>query len=320
MAQFGRKMGSLKALKKTLEKGSSNSNWIKYIPKNGSKTVRFLEEPEHWVNYLEHFDSVARRSFPCTGESDCPGCLSNERKSSRYLANAIEIDDQGGERLIALQLPKDLANRLVVRYERNGTITDRDYELMRSGEGLDTIYELDALAPRKRNMSKHTPIDLIQVLEDAYKEVFGDDDEDDAPVIPAPKPKARTKSQAASKMKTIVPADEGDEDAEDDVEVDEDDDEDEAPPIPKPAEKAAAKKKGKPLPEPEFEPDEDDEDDDEDAYDEDTLRNLPLGALRAVARNEFGVNPKGMTQDQIVDAILEAGEPVEEDGDDEPPF
>lgn len=308
--KFGQKMGSLKALKKTLEKGSGGGTWIKYIPKNGSKTVRFLREPEHWVNYLEHFDQVARRSFPCNGEADCPGCKGGERKSSRYLADAIEIEDSR-EQVIALQLPKDLANRLVVRYERNGTLLDRDFELTRSGEGLDTVYDVDALAPRKRNIAKYTPLDLEQVLEDAYNDVFGaEDDEDEVDIAPVIKKRAKSKAAAV-------------------IEDDDDDDDVDDEPKLKPAQKAAARKAKASQPEPEFEPDDEDvedededieEDDDDEAYDEDTLRNMPLGALRAVARNEFGVNPKGMSQDEIVDAILEAGEPVDDEDGDKPPY
>ena len=39
------RMGSMKALKQSLAKGGG-AGFIKYVPKNGSMNVRFLEEPE----------------------------------------------------------------------------------------------------------------------------------------------------------------------------------------------------------------------------------------------------------------------------------
>lgn len=314
MAKFGQKTGSLKNLKKSLAKGGGKG-FIKYIPKNGSMNVRFIQEPEEWVNYLEHYDTTLRKSYPCSGEQGCPGCRSQERKSSRYLANAVDLDDNN--RVISLQMPKDLANRLVVKYEKWGSITDRDIELSRSGEGLDTVYDLDAAVPDRKRIDKYKPIDLLKVLEDSYNNVFGpDDDEDDEPVV---KPKRR--SSAA----TPPPPVEDDEDEDDEVDDDEDEAEEEAP---KPVKKAASKKAPakKMAKTPVFEPDDDDEDDDEDdedepaedddeeAYDEEALRAMPLGALRAVAR-EFGVTTRGKSADALIEEILESGEEVDDEDD-----
>lgn len=314
-------MGSLKTLKQSIAKGGG-SQFVKYIPKNGSMNVRFIQEPEEWVNYVEHFDAMLRKSYPCNGETNCPGCISGERKSSRYLANAVDRDDKN--RVIPLQMPKDLANRLVVRYERNGTLTDRDFELSRQGEGLDTTYDLESGLKDGANIVQFTGLDLLQVLEEAYQSVFGNpaaEDEDEAPSsngrTGAVKGRARSKAADAAEH-----------------------DEDEAP---KPARKKPAAKRAakKAEPEPEFtpddeldtDPDDDDEDpvavddddqaddadvgdDEDDGYDEATLRAMPLGALRAVARNEFGVATKGKDQDALIEAIFAAGD----SGDEDPPF
>jgi hypothetical protein len=319
---FGQQMGSLKNLKKSMAKGSGGA-WIKYIPKNGSMNVRFIQEPEHWVNYVEHFDSTARRSFPCNGEAGCPGCAGGERKSSRYLANAVDRDNN--DRVIPLQLPKDLANRLVIRYERNGTLTDRDFELSRAGDGLDTVYDLDAGPVDRAKIDKYKPLDLLKTLEDAYNEVFGDgdsdDEDDDTPAAPV-KPRKRSGAAAAAKPKAEPEEDDEDEDDEEDEE-----------PAPKPAKKTAAKKsapKKKAAPEPEFtpevdededdepeddedepdedEPDVDEDEDDDEGYTEDVLRAMPMGVLRKVAREEFGVATRGKDQDALIDAIFAAGE------------
>jgi len=101
-----------------------------------------------------------------------------------------------------------------------------------------------------------------------------------------------------------------------------------AAPAKAPAKKAAAK-----PPEPDFtpedddedetevEPDEPDEDEDEgEVYDEETLKALPLGALRAVAR-DFDVDVKGKNATAIIAEIMASGEAVDDDADeDEPPY
>jgi hypothetical protein len=326
---FGQKTGSLKNLKKSLAKGGGKG-FIKYIPKNGSMNVRYIEEPENWVNYVEHYDQTIRKSYPCSGEANCPGCASGERKSSRYLANVVDLDDQN-KRVVPLQMPKDLANRLVVKYEKWGSITDRDIELSRSGEGLDTVYDLDASVPDRKSIAKYQPIDLLKTLEDAYNAVFGDDEDEEEETV---KPAVRGRGRSAAAKKATAPKgttldeDEEDEDeapkparkraakkapapaVDEDPEEDDEEDEDEEP---TPAPKKRASKK---APEPEFEPDEDEDDEpeeddedgeDEDGFTEDDLRAMSFGVLRATARS-FGVSTKGKNADEIIEEIMEAGE------------
>lgn len=306
---IGQKMGSLKALKQSMAKGGGGA-FIKYIPKNGSMNVRFIQEPEEWVNYVEHFDQMLRKSYPCNGEQSCPGCAGGERKSSRYLANAVDRDDN--DRVIPLQMPKDLANRLVVRYERNGTLTDRDFELSRSGEGLDTVYDLDAGVVDRAKIDKYTPLDLLKVLEDAYNNVFGGGaDEDDEPETkPASAVKARTKSTAGAKVGKKAAKK-----AEPEPEEDEEEDEDPEDTTPEPEFTPEADDDDDEADDDSEEDTEESEDDDDEGYTEEYLRSLPLGSLRAIARDEFGVSTKGKNQDALIEAIFESSD----DGDDNAP-
>lgn len=309
---IGQKVGSMKALKQSLQKGGSGGAWIKYIPKNGMLNVRFIQEPEEWVNYVEHYDQTIRKSYPCNGETSCPGCVSGERKSYRYLANCVDTDN---DRVIPLQLPKDLANRLVVKYEKWGTLIDRDIELTRSGEGLDTVYDLDAGAQDRKKIDKYQPLDLLKVLDEAFASVFGGgvDEDDDEPEKPKAAVKMRGRSAAAPKQ------------------AEPDDDEAELPealkPAPKPAAKRAAKKAAAAVvkePDPVFVPEADDDDDEDDTpavlvdapdaddeddegYTEEQLQALPLGALRAVAR-DFDVDTKGKAAAAIIAEIMASGE------------
>lgn len=303
---IGRKMGSIRDLKESLKTGGSGKGtFIKYIPRGtsgstGSLTVRFLEDPESWVNYYEHWDETLQKAYPCI-DLDCPGCATNEKRSSRYLANALDVES---DRVIPLQLPKTLTSTLVALYERYGTLTDRDIELLRSGEKLDTTYNAVPEAPMPRKVTKYQMHDLQQVLDDSFASAFGvDDDDDEEP----PKAKnGRGRSQAARRATH---------------DVDDDDDVDDEPEPPKP------KAKGKKAPK--FEPDVEDVEDDEepeaddepedaegddDFWTEDELEAMGIGALRAIARDDYGINTKGMTKPELIEAILE---PEDEDDEDE---
>lgn len=188
---FGKRLESIQNIKNMLQKGASGgsgSQWIKYVPRDGSLNVRFVEDPEEWFLYYEHYDKIAKRSFPCTTERDsCPGCVGGMDSSTRYLANALDVDEN---KVIPLQMPKTLVNRLIVRYEKRGTLLDVDYELMRSGSGKDTMYDLETGSTAKRRMDQHEPLDLIKILEESYANYiaeFGDPDESPAPRDEAPK-------------------------------------------------------------------------------------------------------------------------------------
>lgn len=113
--------------------------------KEGSTQVRFLEEPDDWTAYREHFNKE-RRAFPCTGDRNtCPGCTSDDEeisRSSRKYATHVKVIK--GDYVAPYKIPVSLAKRMFARAERNdGTITDRDYLIVRTGKGLDTDYDVD---------------------------------------------------------------------------------------------------------------------------------------------------------------------------------
>ena len=138
--QFGKKAGVISSTSTT----SATGEWPKSL-RDGETRVRFLLEIADWIEYWEHFDDSAK-FFPCTGDKNtCPGCTSDSEKtrkaSKRYLAPVL--DPRTGK-VYALKIPLDLANRLSLRNDRNnGTITSRDYTLIRSGKGLDTEYDVE---------------------------------------------------------------------------------------------------------------------------------------------------------------------------------
>lgn len=215
----GGKIGSIKNLKRSLT--SSGGGPLSWIPKEG-RTVRFLTEPDDWFGFYEHYDETIRKSYPCI-EGDCPGCNTDQKRTFRYVANALDIET---DKVIALQLPKSLANRLTARYERNDTLMDRDYELFKTGEKLDTEYDLNPEAPKRRAMNKYTLLDLGALLQEAWNLIWGDSDGDDEDEEETPRSTRNRKAAASSRTRRTAVAEDEDEDDEDDEDEAEEDDDD----------------------------------------------------------------------------------------------
>jgi len=155
--------------------------------KKGDTQVRFLTEIDEWIQFREHY-SADGKSFPCTKDrTTCPGCTSEDesvaRAANRYAANAILT--RNGQ-VYAFKMGKSLVDRLSMRSDRNGgTITNRDYIIIRSGTGLDTEYDVEQeeKTPVKLSAYKDQLVDIEAVLESNFNALFADD----APKKPARK-------------------------------------------------------------------------------------------------------------------------------------
>ena len=212
---IGQPVGSLKALKaKLAKKGGGGSSFIKYVPKNGSVMVRFLTEPDGFVGYDEGWSGALRRSFPVT--SDMKEGRDYDRKSFVYICNALDCET---DKVIPFQLKQSVVNTLVIKYERNDTIMDRDYEISRYGEGLDTTYDVESEPPKKRVLTKYKLLDLEQILQDAVKDAVApaDDDDDD-------KTLGSGDGRRPKRQRRVVPSYD-----EDEITTDDDDEEDDEP-------------------------------------------------------------------------------------------
>lgn len=179
MGLKAKKIGSMQKLKKSLKNTGGGGNFLTRVSKDGL-TVRFLTEPDQWIEYYEHFDDE-RKFYPCS--DDCPGCKDNNRPSKRYLVRALDRNDN---KVVGLVLPGTLAKTLTdVMYEKFSTLLDRDYELIRTGEGMnDTRYTTVPESPKSVRLSRYSadkPVDsgdLMEMLEESYNRAFDMDDED----------------------------------------------------------------------------------------------------------------------------------------------
>ncbi|QZE10851.1 ssDNA binding protein [Gordonia phage ChisanaKitsune] len=173
------KAGTIKSLKASLKRGGAGS-FIKNVPKDSGITVRFLTEPDEWVKYREYYsENTEPRYFPDVEGMDPDFVADLDKPSTRYLACAVDVDSN---EVIPIKMPKSLVESLMKKYDKYDTILDRDYELVKDGEGFDTSYEAIPEAPKRRNLKQFDVLDLMDVLEKQLpKELVGDDDDDEPP-------------------------------------------------------------------------------------------------------------------------------------------
>lgn len=145
--------------------------------KKGETKVRFIEEPDEWNVYFEHF-TPDRKSFPCTEDETCPGCSSeNETVAKRSRKYATQVLLVKNNIVLPFKIPVTLSDRLSVRAERNsGTLLNRDYVVLKSGDGFDTEYDVDQEDKYPVNLEelrKKVTIEIQECHKAAYNEVWG---------------------------------------------------------------------------------------------------------------------------------------------------
>lgn len=328
----GGKVKSIALLKSSLKKGAGGSQYLSRVPADDSLTVRFLTEPTEWITYFEHYDQV-RKFYPCTDE--CPGCTEGERPSARYLCNALDVSET---RVIPLVMPKSMAGSILKKYEKYATILDRDYELSRSGTGLDTEYDVTPEPPTKMNIDRFDLIDLMAILEGQLEmaDSTTSDEEDEEEDAPKPSGKKPARKTAAPVVDDEDEDEDEDEEEEDDASDEGDEEEEEE------SEYTAEILEGKSLKELrqmaldlEWTPEdikgmdkdaiiemivewaesdeEEEEDDEEEELTEEELRAMSLGEVKTIAK-EMGVRFKvGTSKDDIIDLIIDASESADDE-------
>lgn len=155
-----------------------NAGWLRNIRAGKDLRVRFLQNPDEWLEYREHY-SQGTGFFPCGGDADfCGGCASLDDKlaksSLKYIAQVLIQHEEGAKdigEVRALKIPRTLANKLVARAERNGgTLLNRDYTLIRVGSGFDTEYDVESEDKSPVDLGRYTHVDVDAILSQMWEE------------------------------------------------------------------------------------------------------------------------------------------------------
>jgi hypothetical protein len=175
----------------------SGGNYISY-PKDGDNVYRFLDEPDDWTKYFEHFDEALRMSFPCPdertyqerknmeGPSTCPRCeekrladLEAQREGKdgsniwgpqkRYLVNVLT--SEGYVNLV--KLPASVLDDLLLYNSRYGTLRDREYTITKFKNRDNKVkYSVDRGDADKVNLDQYA--DRMQDHEEALQRNFNE--------------------------------------------------------------------------------------------------------------------------------------------------
>ena len=209
-------VGTRKALKKSAT--ASTGQWIKTIPEEGI-IVRFLQEPEEWISYMRYYDEGLENYIPLLDGEDAP---KGARVQQRYATNALDTD---ADRVIVIDIPKSLLKTVLKLLDKYDTLVDRDYELSRTGTGLDTDYDILPEDKIKRNVSKYELSDVeefILNIRDANLNPTDDDEDEESEEETPRRGRARADAKKASRRAAI---DEDEDEYEEDEEEEEDEDE-----------------------------------------------------------------------------------------------
>ena len=174
---------------------TSDSVWIRNF-RDGSTQIRIAPAEgvnasgqqvfgyDAWPSEREHYDKVARVSYPCPrehGASACIGCSSddeNTRKRSRYYyVNALDKD--GRMRIYKFgitvyKILKGRQERLVAADPSNRQpLSDKDIIVTRSGKDFNDItYDIDWGEKYPIDWNETEPLDINKALEDSYREAM----------------------------------------------------------------------------------------------------------------------------------------------------
>lgn len=208
------KFGSAKANETAAESGGGgNGKYIRSF-RDQETNLRFLDELDTWYAYWEHFDQGKSRSFPCTRDRNtCPGCTSeNERTASaakRYLVNAIR-EFKGKEYVDLFKVPVSLMEAINRRNDQDGSITARNYTIVKMGKGTDTKYMLEWDDKSRIDFDKYAADkqDFEEALMNAYVEVWGPPDlaEPAKPAVQVARVEEKPKAKSESPFEADPPS------------------------------------------------------------------------------------------------------------------
>ena len=156
------------------ETNDSSGEYLRAL-KAGDTKVRFFQEIPAWIGYYEHYTN--KQSFPCTGDRmTCPGCTHEDesvQKATRRWATVVLKVDTG--EVVPMKLPTTIKKKCESRAARNdGSITTREYTLVKEGQSLNTEYDVEQEEKYKIDMGQYVDLpDIEDILKAMFEDVWG---------------------------------------------------------------------------------------------------------------------------------------------------
>lgn len=170
--------GNIKRLKTKLKESSGGDRWFYRVQPDTELKVRFMVEPWEFTYFDQHSTGTGKdfKSFPCS-DDNCVGCDEGADVYKVWVAPVVDVAES---RVRVLQVPKSIVDELTRKADRQSTIRNRDWVIIREGSGRDnTKYYLEDESPKKRDLSIYEMPDIMAMLEAQLAEATGEDDEEE---------------------------------------------------------------------------------------------------------------------------------------------
>ena len=238
-------IGAMKESQKSIEKSmkGGTSRYI-FIRDTESYLFRFMMDGDEIISGYFHRVPMVRgdrswyQEVPCEGD-DCTYCMSTDEEVSKrtyrflvwvwvYSVDHEEPDEDAvwepiekedgtfyREEVTAPRILKQgyfFSKLITAIYGKYGTLLDRDYECVRSGQGLKTTYSI--FPEDKKAMTKKIK-DAVKKLDDLEDIIFGSSDSDAEEEVEK-RPAAKKATKPKGKRRPIVEEEEEEEEEMDD--------------------------------------------------------------------------------------------------------
>jgi hypothetical protein len=136
-------------IKETMDKAA-----LLFKMKSGeNKLIRILISTTDVSAAWEHVENFGGfwKTIECLGKKECPICKAGKNAS---LKTYIPILDRTDNRVKIFKASRDVVKNLIAQEEEYGDLTQRDYKVVRTGEGLRTQYQFFAKDKTDEDLSE----------------------------------------------------------------------------------------------------------------------------------------------------------------------
>lgn len=178
-------------LKSEIKKSGASKGKILYFKEDEKVRVRFLQEIPDGIKIMFHDNFKLGINVPCQEAfgRECEYCEDdNLRTRAMYIWSVYDYASDEVKLLMGAVNSCSPVPTLLSLYETYGTITDRDYEILKRGSQTNTVYTVVPLKERKFRQTKIKALSeqaVLKYIDKAYpannSELEDEDEEDKKP-------------------------------------------------------------------------------------------------------------------------------------------
>lgn len=147
-----------------IKEASKNSTSILSLKAGESTEIRIIQPLEELISVYEHTEKINGRwmNIRCLGKDICPLCKAGKYASFRTY---IPVFDRKDEKVKIFKASKTVGIAIVGLAEEYGDLTQRDFKVLRQGEGVNTTYQFFPRDPQPFDTSELELPDIESLIE-----------------------------------------------------------------------------------------------------------------------------------------------------------